>query len=83
MLNYCRALGTHFHRKLLFYLSFSKGKVDSCTGAENAKVRKGKLVTSAYKEKVRLNSLPDDRTLDWSKLKQIADKLLACHKNEK
>ena len=25
-----------------------------------------------------LNPLPDDKTLDWSKLKQIADEILKC-----
>ena len=26
----------------------------------------------------RFNSLPDDKILDWSKLKQIADDILKC-----
>ena len=26
----------------------------------------------------RLNPLPDDKILDWSKLKQIADDILKC-----
>ena len=25
-----------------------------------------------------INPLPDDKTLDWSKLKQIADEILKC-----
>ena len=29
------------------------------------------------------NPLPDDKILDWSKLKQIADDILKCIKNEK
>ena len=27
---------------------------------------------------VAFNSLPDDKILDWSKLKQIADDILKC-----
>ena len=30
-----------------------------------------------------LNPLPDNKILDWSKLKQIADDILKCVKNEK
>ena len=30
-----------------------------------------------------LNPLPDDKILDWSKLKQIADDILKCIQNEK
>ena len=29
------------------------------------------------------NPLPDDKILDWSKLKQIADDILQCIQNEK
>ena len=29
------------------------------------------------------NSLPDDKSLDWSKLKQIADDILKCIKKKK
>ena len=29
-----------------------------------------------------LNSLPDDKVLDWSKLKQIAEDILKCIQNE-
>ena len=32
---------------------------------------------------VSFNSLPDDKILDWSKLKQIADDILKCIGNEK
>ena len=31
----------------------------------------------------RVNSLPDDKILDWSKLKQIADDILKCIYSEK
>ena len=31
----------------------------------------------------QLNSLPDDKTLHWSKFKQIADDILECISNEK
>ena len=31
----------------------------------------------------RLNPLPDDKILDWSKLKQIADDILKCIQYEK
>ena len=31
----------------------------------------------------RVNPLPDDKILDWSKLKQIADDILKCILNEK
>ena len=37
--------------------------------------------TNLYK--VTINPLPDDKILDWSKLKQIADDILKCLKNEK
>ena len=30
-----------------------------------------------------VNPLPDDKILDWSKLKQIADDILKCIYNEK
>ena len=30
-----------------------------------------------------VNPLPDDKILDWSKLKQIADDILKCILNEK
>ena len=30
-----------------------------------------------------LNPLPDDKILDWSKLKQIADDILKCIKKKK
>ena len=30
-----------------------------------------------------INQLPDDKILDWSKLKQIADNILKCIPNEK
>ena len=30
-----------------------------------------------------LNPLPDDKILDWSKVKQIADDILTCIQNEK
>ena len=32
---------------------------------------------------MRLNPLPDDKILDWSKLKEIADDILKCIENEK
>ena len=32
---------------------------------------------------VTFNPLPDDKSLDWSKLKQIADYILKCIYNEK
>ena len=31
----------------------------------------------------QFNSLPDDKILDWSKLKQTADNILKCIQNEK
>ena len=31
----------------------------------------------------KINPLPDDKILDWSKLKQIADDILECAQNEK
>ena len=34
-------------------------------------------------ENIMFNPLPDDKILDWSKLKQIADDILKCIKNEK
>ena len=30
-----------------------------------------------------LNPLPDEKILDWSKLKEIADKILKCIESEK
>ena len=30
-----------------------------------------------------INSLPDNKILDWSKLKQFSDNILKCIKNEK
>ena len=30
-----------------------------------------------------VNHLPDNKILDWSKLKQIADDILKCIQNEK
>ena len=32
---------------------------------------------------ILFNSLPDNKILDWSKLKQIADDILKCIQNEK
>ena len=32
---------------------------------------------------VTFNPLPDDKILDWSKLKQMADDILKCISNEK
>ena len=34
------------------------------------------------KLKYSLNPLPEDKILDWSKLKQIADNILRCISNE-
>ena len=34
-------------------------------------------------QQLALNPLPDDKTLDWSKLKQIADNILKCIWNGK
>ena len=34
-------------------------------------------------QNVLLNPLPDQKILDWSKLKQIEDDILECYKNEK
>ena len=31
-----------------------------------------------YKEPVLFNPLPDDKVLDWFKLKEIADDILKC-----
>ena len=31
---------------------------------------------------VQINPLPDDKILDWSKLKQIADDILKVHSNK-
>ena len=31
-----------------------------------------------YDQIQTINSLPDDKILDWSKLKQIADDILEC-----
>ena len=31
----------------------------------------------------KINSLPDNKILDWSKLKQIANDILKCIQNEK
>ena len=41
------------------------------------------IVPFDFKNLFSLNPLPDDKVLDWSKLKQIADGILKCIQNEK
>ena len=44
-------------------------------------LKKAKIKVKAYI--AILNPLPDDKILEWSKLKQIADDILKCISNEK
>ena len=37
----------------------------------------------SYIRSAQINLLPDDKILDWSKMKQIADKMSKCILNEK
>ena len=37
----------------------------------------------AWSKNERLNPLPDEKTLGWSKLKKIADNILKCIEREK
>ena len=47
-------------------------------------VKGGVLMSNTQEtEKVMFNPLPDDKILDWSKLKQIADDILKCIKMKK
>ena len=40
-------------------------------------------INGPFSVKSTLNSLPDDKILGWSQLKQIADDILKCIQNEK
>ena len=41
------------------------------------------LYNNLNKFEHKVNPLPDDKILDWSKLKQIADNILKCILNRK
>ena len=41
------------------------------------------FTSNSEKQKKMLNPLPDDKILNWSKLKQIADDILNCILDEK
>ena len=41
------------------------------------------IAQTAMKSPRKLNPLPDDKILDWSKMKQIVDNFLKCIKMKK
>ena len=65
---------------LLFPQCFGKGlrnhttinPIGFCSG------KRGSYVSLMYYAKQVINSLPEDKTLDWSKLNQTADNILKC-----
>ena len=57
-------------------LSDEMTKVDS--KSEKISAFRKDLKYYLYYQNTRLNPLPDNKILDWSKLKQIADEILKC-----
>ena len=55
-------------------------KLQSCTISEGLFSLRGQFVVIVNIKNMipDFNSLPEDRILDWSKLKQIADDILKC-----